>query len=190
MAEKYPKAEAELRFNSIVEEYGQFLHKAIVQLCPGDLGIQFADIEQEARLRLWRALEAEREIRDLASYIYRIAATTTIDAIRRAKARREQQLRLAGEEKEDIGIYLAAGPDSSPQRTAERRQIIEKVRHAMDRLENDRRRAIALYLEGMTSQEIAAALGWTEPKARNLTYRALKELRQQLEAEGINLEID
>jgi len=31
-------------------------------LCPKDLGIQFDDIEREARLRLRRAIRAEREI--------------------------------------------------------------------------------------------------------------------------------
>jgi len=33
-------------------------------------------------------------------------------------------------------------------------------------------------------------LGWSEPKARNLLYRGLSDLRAQLRAEGIEYEID
>jgi DNA-directed RNA polymerase specialized sigma24 family protein len=60
---------------------------------------------------------------------------------------------------------------------------------ALTRLSEDRSRAVRLYLEGMTSQEIADLAGWTEPRARNLTYRGLKDLRDLLGAEGIECEI-
>ena len=65
--------EAEVRFNAIVEEYGKYLRNVIGKLCPTDMGIQYNDIEQEARIRLWRALQSGKEILDPASYIYRIA---------------------------------------------------------------------------------------------------------------------
>jgi len=192
MVESSQTAEAEARFDAIVQEFGKLLRHTIAQLCPKDLGIQFEDIEQEACLRLWRALQSERKIPDLASYIYRVVVTTTIDAVRRVKARREEQLRLAeegeGEEREGEMSSLAAGPEQSPERLAERQQVIRKVEEALARLPENRCRAVGLYLEGLTSQEIADLLGWSEPKARNLTYRGLKELRQQLRAEGIEYE--
>lgn len=194
MSEGRLTIKTETRFNAIIEEYGQLLRSAIIRCCPRDLGIQFDDIEQEARLRLWRALESEREIHDLASYIYRIAATTTIDAVRRVKAKREGQLRLTEEENEEGGDpdfrTLAADPGHSPDRIAERQQIIRKVRDCMARLPDDRQRAVSLYLEGMTSQEIADLMGWSEARARNLTYRGLKVLREELKAEGIDYEIE
>jgi DNA-directed RNA polymerase specialized sigma24 family protein len=37
----------------------------------------------------------------------------------------------------------------------------------------------------MTSEEIGELMGWSEPKARNLAYRGLKDLRHELRAEGI-----
>ena len=46
------------------EEYGRFLRQTIIHLCPKDMGLQFNDIEQEARLKLWRALQSEKEIHD------------------------------------------------------------------------------------------------------------------------------
>ena len=192
MKEKLTNVEAESRLNAILDEYGAFLRRTIAHFCPKDLGIHFGDIEQEARLRLWRALQSEREIRDPASYLYRIAMTATLDAVRRIKAKREEQLRLVEDEYEDEGapLTLSSDPNRSPEVEVGRKQLAGKVRTALARLSDNRRRAVGLYLEGMTSQEIATLLGWSEPKARNLLYRGLSDLRARLRAEGIEYEID
>jgi len=192
MKEKLTNVEAESRLNAILDEYGAFLRRTIAHVCPKDLGIHFSDIEQEARLRLWRALQSEREIRNPASYLYRIAMTATLDAVRRIKAKREEQLRLVEDEYEDEGapLALSSDPNRSPEVEAGRKQLAGKVRTALARLSDNRRRAVGLYLEGMASQEIATLLGWSEPKARNLLYRGLSDLRAQLRAEGIEYEID
>ena len=181
--------------DGVLDEYGRFLRNTIAHLCPKDLGLHFDDILQEARVRLWRALEREREIPELASYIYRIAVTTTIDAVRRVKSRREVQLHLAGDDSEEADPLVpvvdpVARPADSPERTAERRQVLEKVAAALARMSEQRRRAVGLHLQGLTTQEIADLLGWTEPKTRNLVYRGLNELRQQLQVEGVDYEIE
>ena len=192
MKENLINVEAESRLNAILDEYGAFLRRTIAHLCPKDLGIHFNDIEQDARLRLWRALQSEREIRDPASYLYRIAMTATLDAVRRIKAKREEQLRLVEDEYEDEGapLTLFSDPNRSPEAEAGRKQLAGKVRTALSRLSDNRRRAVGLYLEGMASQEIATLLGWSEPKARNLLYRGLCDLRARLREEGIEYEID
>ncbi|MEW6733433.1 MAG: RNA polymerase sigma factor [Acidobacteriota bacterium] len=192
MYSKLPITQTEIEFNAVVEKYGEFLRNTIIQICPKDLGLHFDDIEQEARLRLWRALQSERKIIDLASYIYRIAVTTTIDAIRRVKARREDQLCQVEEDRVEEGTVLSGAikSDQTPDRVAERQILIDKVKASLNRLPVERRRAVGLYLEGLTIQEIADLLGWSEPKARNLLYRGLQELRQQLRAEGVEYEID
>jgi RNA polymerase sigma factor (sigma-70 family) len=190
MREKSQLLEIEAEFNAILEKYGAFLRQTITRVCPKDLGIQFDDIEQEARLRLWRALEAEREINFHGSYIYRIVVSVTINAIRRAKARREEQLRLAGDyEDEDVGeaqpIVLTAGAENSPETQAEREELLRKVEEAIASLPEGRRLAVGLHLKGLTTDEIADLMEWSEPKARNLVYRGLKELRGKLRAAGI-----
>ena len=190
MQEKSQLPEIEAEFNAILEKYGAFLRQTIARICPKDLGIQFDDIEQEARLRLWRAIEAEREINFHGSYIYRIVVSVTINAINRAKARREEQLRLA-EDEDDEGtadaqpITLAAGAGNSPEAQAGREELLRKVEEAMARLPENRRLAMGLHLKGMTTDEIADLMGWSEPKARNLVYRGLKDLRKELHNAGI-----
>jgi RNA polymerase sigma-70 factor (ECF subfamily) len=185
-------AQIETRFDAIVEEYGAFLRSVIARLCPKDLGIQFDDVEQEARLRLWRALASEREILDLASYLYRIAATATIDAVRRVKARREQQLCVSEEESGEHGlaVSVASDPDDSPERAVEQHDLARRVVAAVETLAENRRRCVRLHLEGFTTEEIANLMNWTEPKARNLVYRGLKDLRERLRAAGIDYETD
>ena len=191
MTRKSP-AEVEERFNEVVDEFGVMLRRAIVRLCPHDKGLQFDDIEQEARMRLWRALQDEREVTNYASYLYRIAATATIDAMRRIQARHEEQLHVLMEE--SVGqaevVVVPAPVKDSPERVAESREAVGKVMSAVGRLPDEQRRAVGMYLQGMTSQDVADLMSWTEPKARNLIYRGLKELRKSLREEGIDYEIE
>jgi RNA polymerase sigma-70 factor (ECF subfamily) len=178
------------RFERLVEEYGRFLRQAIIRVCPKDLGLQYDEIEQEARLRLWRALQDEREIHDPASYLYRIAVTATLDAIRRLRRKREEQM-IVDEETEEVrhlSSAMIADEAHAPDRETERQVILQKVRAAIARLPDNRRTAIKLHLEGLTTQEIGEAIGWSEPKARNLVYRALADVRTFLKEAGIEYE--
>jgi len=192
MVKRVPTVDLEERFNLVVEEFGMLLRRAIVRFCPRDKGLQFDDIEQEARLRLWRALQCEREVTNYASYLYRIAATATIDALRRVQARHEEQLEILIEQRTDDGdIMLAPAPvRDSPERLAESREAVDRVMSAVAKLPDAQRRAVGMYLQGMTSQDVADLMGWSEPKSRNLIYRGLKELRKSLREEGIDYEIE
>jgi DNA-directed RNA polymerase specialized sigma24 family protein len=107
------------------------------------------------------------------------------------KARREEQLRVLDDDDEKgPAAEPVADPESSPDRLAERRQLIAKVQSVFRRIEEKRRRAVILHLEGLNTHEIARALNWSEPKARHLVYRGLSDLRRLLKAEGIDGEID
>jgi RNA polymerase sigma factor (sigma-70 family) len=174
------------RFEAILAAYGGYLRSVIQRFCPRDLGNQLNDIEQEARIRLWRALQSEKEIRSLSSYVYRIAATTTIDAVRHAKRLREDQLRLEGDDGEDEPMTkLPAATNASPEMIAVHRDRVAKVQQALGRIADNRRRAVKLHLQGLSFQEVARLLDWTDGKARNLIYRGLDDLRRELRELGI-----
>lgn len=176
---------AEEQYASVMEQYGRLLRAAIVRVCPRDMAADYDDIRQDACLRLWRALSSGRKIPSPASYLYRVAATATIDAIRRVKARREtaiEQLDPDGENRAELRTDARESPD----RTAAERELVEKTLRTLTSFSSDRRRAVALHLQGLTTREIGDLLGWSEPKARNLVYRALKDLRTRLHAEGID----
>ena len=182
----------ERQFRELLDQYGRLLRHAIRRTCPAHLGLSTDDIEQDARLRLWRALQGERKIAKPASFIYRVAVTATVDAIRRARNRREVPLEpdLPGEESAvDVGLHSAA-QYTSPEETEDRRRLLEAVLGRLHQLAADRRRAVALYLQGFTTTETAELLGWTEPRARNLTYRGLQEFRRKLREDGIEYEAE
>jgi len=140
---------------------------------------------QEACLRLWKALAEEREIRNVPCYLQRIAASVTIDAVRRVKARREEQLQFSGRfdctdgEKSDYPQAKDARP--SPELVAEHKWLVALTKQIIGGFSVNRRLAVELYLEGLRNEEIATQLGWSEGKARNLVYRGLYDLRARLQ---------
>ena len=180
------------RLDALLAEHGPLLRATVSRVCPRHLGILPDEIEQEVRVRLWRVLESEREITDPASYIRRVAVTSAIDAIRRVKARKEASVPSAPD---DSGEATAAvdtrrDPGSSPEAAAGFHETLRKVESALERISEERRRAVRLHLQQFTTQEIASLLRWTEPKARNLVYRGLSDLRRELRSEGIEYEAD
>lgn len=186
------------RLQELLSRYGDLLRRTIAKVCPQTMGLSVEEIEQDARVRLWSALKSERDIVHPVSYVYKVAVSAALRAIRRAKARREDQL-----QDDDIGFSgyttyaghaardgapaeaLRTRPDASPEALAERREWVRKIDVAMRHLAENRRRAARLHLRGMTTQEIADILGWSEPKARNLVHRGLKDLRTRLRLEGV-----
>ena len=89
-------AEQELR--RILDGYGAWLRKTVQSHCPPRLGLDPAEIEQQAILRLWKAIQNEKNLDRPTSYLYRIVSTVTIDAIRSARRKREVSLEPANRE--------------------------------------------------------------------------------------------
>jgi len=172
----------------LLERYGALLRGAIAQVCPKNLGLDFDDIEQETRLRLWRAIQAETEIEKPASYLYRVAVTATLDAVRRATARREEQLADPRVAMESVSGPPLQVDGLSPEAQADHRILLRKVGAALSRMTRNKRRAVGLHVRGFSPGEIGRLLGWTEARARSLVYRGLRELRAALAAEGVEYE--
>jgi RNA polymerase sigma factor (sigma-70 family) len=179
------------RLHDLLSRHGDLLRRTIAKACPRAMGLSVEEIEQDARVRLWSALRSERDIVHPVSYIYKVAVSATLRAIRRTKARREDQLQdeyPAHDAGHEGGGADAARtpPDTSPYAVAERREWVRKIDRAMTRLAENRRRAVGLHLRGLTTREIGSRLGWSEPKARNLVHRGLRDLRRHLRADGID----
>jgi RNA polymerase sigma-70 factor (ECF subfamily) len=189
VAGQHDRPDVDARLDELLSAYGAFLRNAVRRLCPTALGVTIEEIEQDARIRLWHALKRERNITDPASYLYRIAATAAIDAMRRVRARREHQLDDVPED-DRVGAPVVAPLSTaarSPEQITAGRQIGQRIREALAQLAENRRRAVGLHLQGFTSTEIGRLLGWSEPKARNLTHRGLKDLRSLLRDEGLDM---
>jgi len=189
MATSGSDPESVARLEELLRRYAVLLRSVIARHCPKNLGIQTGDIEQEARVRLWRALEREKELGDPASYIYRIAVSTTIDAVRRVLARREDQFQdRADEDSEPAApkMQLVDDARNRPDIRMDRQELMSVMARALATLAEDRRRAVELHLQGLTVPEISDLLAWSEARTRNLVYRGLEDLRQALRREGID----
>lgn len=170
------------------------LRDAVARVCHGPLGLQRDEIEQEAKIRLWRTLRRETTVVDLRLYLHRIVATAAIDAMRQVRSRKEVPLEPSDPDSPGTSTLAhtpSGGP--SPERIAVGRELVGRARQILANMPANRRRAVNLHLQGFTAQEIANLLGWSEPKARNLVYRGLADLRDDLESDqsekGVELSV-
>jgi RNA polymerase sigma-70 factor (ECF subfamily) len=68
-------------------------------------------------------------------------------------------------------------------RDVEQSEALERIAKAVDSLPEARRAVVRMHLAGYDRSEIAGLLNWSEGKTRNLLYRGLADLREQLETE-------
>ncbi|HEX6052981.1 MAG TPA: sigma-70 family RNA polymerase sigma factor, partial [Gemmatimonadaceae bacterium] len=115
------------------------------------------------------------------SYLYRAATTAAIDIVRRRRAARGDSL----DQVDDAEVSARRAP-ATPDRDASLQELGERIEQALRSIVASRRPVVRMYLAGYGTAEIAELMGWTEPKARNLVYRGLADLRQRLQAMGID----
>jgi RNA polymerase sigma factor (sigma-70 family) len=173
------------RFEQLVESLRPTLKAALARLCRPGRGIDPADVEQEALLRLWRAVESEREIHEPASYLWRAVSSAVCDAHRRSRVRREVPIET-GQGEFPMQLTLEQSTVSSPEDLAQDRETLEATQRILAGFEPQKRRAVGLHLQGFTTEEIGELLGWSEPKARNTVYRTMAVVRQQLVTRGLS----
>src|SRR5512144_3176361 len=85
------------RLHRLLADYGAKVRSLIDGHGLGQYGIDPADIEQEVRIRLWKALERDRNAAFHTSFIQRVVLTVVIDAIRAANARPQDPLPEPGD---------------------------------------------------------------------------------------------
>lgn len=176
----------ELTLERLLEEHGGWIRRTVTRTCPRSLNVHADEIEQDVRLRLWKVLQRESNLRHPTSYLHRVIATATIDAIRRAKVRREEPLITRSEDPSHPRAIDPMTPQPDPEHAASGVQIGRIIQRSIETLQENRRTAVKLYLQGFTYTEVAELLQWTEAKARNLVSRGMQNLREQLESEGVH----
>ena len=144
------------------------------------------EVMQEVRIRLWRAHQradgASQEIASApASYVYRTAMSAALDLLRRRRARRADRT-------VELDEGVAAAPAPGPEMLVDASELGAQVARAIDAIPTSRRPVVRMYLAGYPREEIAALMGWSEAKTRNLLYRGLADLRERLTQMGIGEE--
>ncbi len=126
------------------------------------------DLTQEAFLRLWKSISAEREINKPKEYLYQITRNLIVDYYRLNKPISLDQLQEEG--------FDPKAQEESPAIAAE----ISILRETIDSLEPEFREVIYLrFVEDMKIKEIAQTLGITENLASVRINRGKKKLNEK-----------
>lgn len=148
--------------------------RAVHHVCPAQLRNETEDLAQMGMIRLLRQLDREPDRPISYGYLKKVAWSVAIDELRRRRLERQCWL------EDDHHEPVSQGPDVDEQ--WDRHQALKQVSAGLERLNENRRRAVSAWLLGYTAPETAARNGWTTKKAEVLTYRGVAQLRAALGA--------
>lgn len=155
------------------------LDAAVRKVCPPSMSAHVDDIVQQAMMRVVRIRDRSEGSEPLgASYLWKVAYTTTIDQLRRMQSQAQLRDNLA-----HVG-GSPSGPALSPEDAAAGQEIGVAIRECLGDLLDARRRAVVLHLQGHSVPEAGELLGWTRKRAENQVYRGLADLRRCLRNKG------
>jgi RNA polymerase sigma-70 factor (ECF subfamily) len=168
-------------FESLINNFTGLIYFHINKFSFKDNVFDSDDISQEVILKLWKVMNNEKKIKHYSSYIKKVVNSTIIDCLR--KARRHNK-----------AISFKMQERISEKRTSFKRNInseahfIEIIHKAVERLIESRKKVVKLYLLDLTIEEISILFNWTEDKTRNLLYRGLSDLKNNLKEKGVHYE--
>lgn len=150
--------------------------------CPGWMADDAEDVAQNALIKVCQILEREGDRkRDLPpSYLWKVACSATVDAIRSRRSRRLEEVSMDGA----TDPCLVRTEDPDPERQTAAAEAGRAIVDCLQRLVAPRRLAAMLHLQGHTVPEAAKLMHWTEAKANNLVYRGIADLRRCLAGKG------
>lgn len=133
------------------------------------------DLAQDVFVRVFRHLGGFRRGRKFESWLYRIAVNVAHDW--RARRRRERREEPGGEE----GLESAEAPGAGPEGDLRRADLARALEGALSRLsERERSVFVLVELEGLSTLEVARALGIARITVRRHLGRARDRLRALL----------
>jgi RNA polymerase sigma factor (sigma-70 family) len=160
---------AEAEFRALIDRYAGLMRKTLRQIDQRMPEADLEELEQDVRLKIWQALSVEGNFDKPAAFIRKVIVNVSIDAARKRIVR--------GSEFEHVEISeLELGQDPGTHAMEIRAELAGLCKKLQ--AENpEAAQALGLYLQGFTTEEIGALLGWTEAKARNIVYRFLEQVR-------------
>ena len=128
------------------------------------------DVAQETFLRVHRAAKNYKPKAKFTTWLYRIVVNLCFDE-QRKQAKTAAPL-------EDAALEVPAASDSN---AAERKEVVELVKTAVNELPERQRLAVILHrYDGLSHGEISEVTGWTQSAVESLLVRAYANLREKL----------
>ncbi len=161
-------------FAALVKRHSGGLHRAVARILCDDA--EAWDVVQMSFVRAWERFDRYDSRWSFATWLYRIGTNLAIDLIRARSSRErahqagmEHRLRVVGE-----SVPTSAATDE--------REVDRILRQVVGVLTPQQRAAFVLReVEGLGTDEVAAALGCTTTTVRNHIFQARKLLRGEIE---------
>ena len=141
------------------------------------------DLAQEVFLRVHRARNRYRPEAKFTTWLYRVAVNASLNELRNRKTRPTHGAsQLPGGETDGFVPALSDQSAASPPEEAERNELQERVRAAVDLLPERQRMALLLNkFHGLSYEDLASTLELSIPAIKSLLVRARENVRQQIE---------
>jgi RNA polymerase sigma-70 factor (ECF subfamily) len=168
-------------FARLVQTYDQQVLKLAYSLLRSQE--EAYDIYQEAFLRVHKNLSRFRFDCSFHTWLYRIVTNLCLDALRRRKARREEQpvVETAEGPRDRLETAPEQRADLDPQRRMLSKELSARIRDTLSQFTPRERLVFELrHYEGMRLRAIGEMLGTTEEAAKNCLFRATQKMRAAL----------
>jgi RNA polymerase sigma-70 factor, ECF subfamily len=160
-------------FRVLVERHARPVFRLAFRMTGNEIDAE--DMVQETFLKAWKQIARFDGRASFGTWLHRICANCSLDHIRARK--RKQDLQVGN----DPLAQMATGTPS-PERLAASSQVTAILSSALEELSEMERAAFVLrHYEGLSIEQISAALGVQRGAAKHSVFRAVQKLRRALE---------
>jgi RNA polymerase sigma-70 factor (ECF subfamily) len=136
------------------------------------------DVFQEVLIHLWKGLDSFEGKSEISTWMYRIAVNTCLGYVRTEKRRRRLFDENAQVDHETIPDEIPDSNDPGPE------QDLERLYGCIDQLQPLQKTLVSLYLEDLSTTEMADVLGISEANVRVKIHRIKKQLKEMMNGES------
>jgi RNA polymerase sigma-70 factor (ECF subfamily) len=166
-------------FDVLVRRWERKIRGAIYRIMGSD--DEALDLCQETFLKAYRGLASFKQEARFSSWVYQIALNLCRDRLRRKRGKTWLSL-----ESIEDGTEVPQTPGPTALDLVEALDLSRTVAVAMAALPEDQREVVVLKeYQGLTFLEIAEVLGLPMSTVKTRLYRALGQLKEQLERQGV-----
>ena len=166
-------------FELLVSKYQRRLSRLLARFVKDQTEVE--DVAQEAFIKAYRALPSFRGDSAFYTWLYRIGINTAKNYLMAQGRRAPTVSEFDSEEAEELGAGDRLRHNDTPESQLMTKQIAHTVNDAMEQLPDELRSAIQLReIEGLSYEEIAAAMNCPIGTVRSRIFRAREEIAERL----------
>ncbi len=169
-------------FETLVKEYEKNVYNLALRMTGNSEDA--ADMSQEAFIKAYNSLSSFRGDSKFSVWLYRIVSNVCLDYLRSRTRKPTVSLSTENDDGEEVELDIA-DESQSPELLLDRSLTRDAVRRGLAALPPDHREILLLReIQGLSYEEIAAALGLEAGTVKSRIFRARKKLCSFLIRDG------